>query len=370
MAYIARLSLKNFRSYKNLDINFFEGINFIYGDNGQGKTNILEAINFISLLKSFRTNQNKDLFHWGEKEFFLGAIIEELGGEKLTLKVNYGKNNQFFYNDYPVKQAVDFVNNFQTISFLPEDINIIKGSSSLRRSLLNIDVSRLNSNYLFILKNCNKLLKIRNHLFRKSLNISSLDKMYLNSFDEKLIHYNELIYKYRWNWFSLFSTKLKKISKLLFNSEKVLEVHYKPSINIPVGDDFKDKVKAIFKKNFERDFNHKITYSGCHRDDFELFFKGKKLDIYGSQGQCRLASLALKLTTAEILFEDEKIDKLVFLIDDVLGELDDNTKKVFFHSLEKTHQSFITSTNFDKNIFTNLKRTSFNLTGGKIIKNY
>ena len=345
MAYITKLSLKNFRSYKSLDVEFSKGINLIYGDNGQGKTNILEAINFLSLLKSFRTNRNKDLFHWEKESFFVGAILEEINKDnRLTLKINYGNEKKFFRDGYQVNQAVDFINNFQVVSFLPEDINLIKGVSSLRRSFLNITISKQYPDYLHALKNYNKLLKIRHHLFKNCPKFSYLNKEYLNSFDSKLIYYNEIIYKYRYQWFNLFKEKLKQISLRLFKLEKALKINYKTSINIEKKCDFKKKFHEILKKNLEKDYRLKVTHNGCHRDDFELIFYDKKINIYGSQGQCRLVSLALKLTVAEVLIGGKKNDRLILLIDDVLGELDEATKKVFFETMKKSQQVFITST--------------------------
>ena len=341
---IKSLTLGNFRNYKEAQISFNSQNIVFLGRNGQGKTNLLEAIFFLSVLRSFRTSKTSDLKKIGQNSFYLAAEIKNNKWNE-SLEIKYGENRQrkLSIDNSPVLKASEFINQIKTVIFSPEDINIVSSNSGLRRRFMDILISVINPLYLNALRNYSIALKNRNTLLRDpKADLHSMDAyeeiMAENSF--KIIIERQ---KYK-------DILIKEVNKLLCNlsNKNVLNIRYSAEIK----DISKDFIKNKFHNERARDFKRGFTAFGPQTDEFELFFDNKLMRNFASSGQCRLISLCLKMAKLNILCEHNSADlkNVLVLVDDVTGELDEVMRDMFFKVISRAGQAFFTFTekpNFD-----------------------
>ena len=346
--FIKNIKVENFRNYENQIIEFNKNINIIYGNNAQGKTNILEAIFFSALGKSFRTSKEKQVI-MKEKNFFKihtefqkkdrEGIVDLFLGEEKSISVNGVKLNKFS----------ELLGNINIVIFSPEDINLLKDESAVRRKFLDMMISQLRKNYIYNLNNYKKNLEQKNN-YLKQRNIS--DDM-LDVYDEKLAEYSENIYQYRNEFIEKIKEKIKEIHSNITDEE--ISIIYKTDCQT------KEKCLEKLKKNREKDKYRGFSSVGCHRDDFKILINGDEVDIYGSQGQNRTAILSLKMAELEVI-NDEIGEYPILLLDDFMSELDQERITNFLKSI-KNIQVIITCT--EK---INLENsTNFYVNNGKIL---
>nr|MBP3258511.1 DNA replication/repair protein RecF [Bacilli bacterium] len=349
--YVKSVKIINFRNYKDEIFNFNKNINIIYGNNAQGKTNLLESIYFLALGKSHRSLNDKDLIKNGENECKVAAdtIIKNLSTSMEIKIINNRKLYKIDNNN--IKSLNEYLSNLKVIIFFPEDLDIIKTSPDVRRRYLNIQISQLNKNYFKILNEYNKLLKIRNDLLKKYLKDGYLDNQYFDIITNYLIEKACYIYCMRDKY-------IEKINKLIdkyyesISTYKKLHINYITNVDISNYDNVKNNMVEKFNKLKQAELSSGITLIGPQKDDFEFILDDKNLKNYGSQGQQRMAVLALKLTEIEI-FTKESEDTPILLLDDVFSELDDYKKNNLLNLLDENIQTIITTTdlnNIDKKI--------------------
>lgn len=341
--YIENIKIQNFRNYKLLNLKFNKGINIIYGKNGQGKTNLLESIYVLSLTKSHKSFIDSNLIK--KNETF--AIIKG----KLK-KDNISKNLEIYISEKEKKLKVDnieekkisnYTSIMNTIIFYPEDLEIIKGSPILRRKYMNVELSQLYSSYLEILNDYNKLLKMRNDFFKK-LKDNYYNQLYLEQLNDYYIKKSILIYKMRKKYIEKIN---ENISDIFYNISGIqnLKIKYKSNINLDTNnsDELYDNMKNKIDSAFNVEKKLKTTLIGPNRDDLEFYIDEKNLKLYGSQGQQRMAILALKLSEIE-LFKNVKGEYPILLLDDVFSELDRKKKNNLLKYIKEDIQTFITTT--------------------------
>ena len=350
---IKSLKLLNFRNYKELNLDFSEGINIFIGENGVGKTNILEAIYVLSLTKSNRYGTNSDLINHQEESTSLIGEIDYLDYLK-RYQVDISKNSKKVYiNNQEIKRITDYISNFCVTTFMPSDIDIIKGSPSTRRNLLNIQIGELYNNYLKYVNEYNSLLKIRNDYLKK-LNINgNMDFKYLEVINQKMIEISLKIYYFRYFYVSEINKIIPVVFKKITNISN-LQLEYVNNLNLETYDEekIKDLLKNKFKKNLNKEMILGMTLSGVHRDDLIFKINGYDAKIYASEGQQKMIVIAYKISEL-LLFKKIKKEYPVLLLDDVFSEIDVKKRNNIIKYLKSDIQVIITTNdilNIDKSL--------------------
>ena len=341
--YIQTLKLQNFRNYDSLELEFNKGINIIYGKNAQGKTNLLESIYVLGITKSHRSSIDNYLIQ-NDKEFLkISGIIKK---NRFPQKMEFYLSNQkkLKIDDKSILKVSDYISRMNIIIFYPEDLEIIKGSPSVRRRFLNLELSQLFSNYYMVLNDYNKLLKMRNDYLKKINNKENYDKNYLNILNTYFVDKAVILFKMRKKFISLLNNKAEEIFKSITGLSGYRIVY---NSNIDLEDDNKNIIKEIMlerlEKMFKSELKFKATLVGPHRDDFEFYLNDLNLKLYGSQGQQRVAILSMKL--AEIaIFKEYTGTTPILLLDDIFSELDSKKKNNLLKYIKNNIQTIITTT--------------------------
>ena len=352
--WINKIKINNFRNYNNEEINLNKNINIFYGENAQGKTNIIEAIFIGGFGKSFRTNKEKELINFNEKNCNIEINYKKSDREG-KININLENKKNIFINDIKIKKLSELLGNINIVIFTPDDINIIKGSPQNRRRFLDIMISQLRPKYMHIYNSYIKTLEERNNYIKK---IEKIDNNLLNIWNERLAEYGYQIYLYRKEFIEKIKNKINNIHKNITNNKEEINIEYKSDCNNK--NDFikvlNDRIKVDLIKGY--------TTKGIHRDDFTIFINNIPVNIYGSQGQHRTAILSLKLSELQVINE-EIGENPILLLDDFMSELDENRRKNFLENLKDT-QVIITCT--DKFKLKNNEYEIFNVINGKIKK--
>lgn len=364
--FLRNLELTNFRNYNSLKVNLNPHINIIYGNNAQGKTNLLESIYFLGITKSHLFNLDNNIIKDGKDICKIkGNVIKNK--IKTKLEINLNNNDKVLkIDDKEIKKLSNYINSsLNIIFFYPEDLEIIKGSPNNRRNFLNIELSQLSDNYLKILNEYQKLLKIRNDYLKKMSKQIPVDKNYFQIITNYLIDKAILIYKMR----NKFVLKINEECESIFfqiTSLKGFNIKYIPNFT-EENIDIKLSLMNKLSKNINKEIKLGTTLYGPHRDEIEFYLNDKNLKLYGSQGQKRLAVLSMKLAEINI-FKQYKNNNPILLLDDVFSELDDIKKNNIIKYLSDDIQVIITTTDIRK-INKKFKNASiFKIKDGEIIK--
>ena len=354
--WIKKIKIKNFRNYNYQEINLEKNINIFYGENAQGKTNIIEAIFLCSLGRSFRTNKDIEMIQLNEEN----AIIEieyERTDRNGKIKIELSKKKNIYLNGIKIKKLSELLGNLNIVIFTPDDINILKGGPENRRKFLNIMISQLRPNYLHVLNLYLKTIDQRNK-YLKQIKEENKDENLLEIWDEKLADYSIKIYEYRKEFIEKIIEKIENIHNKITNNKEKIEIEYITECND------KEKYLKILKERRKLDIIKGFTTKGVHRDDFVIYINKKKINIYGSQGQNRTAMLSLKLAELQVI-NDEIGEYPILLLDDFMSELDKTRRKNFLENIKDT-QVIITGT--EKLDIENLKYLEYNVSNGQVIK--
>ena len=366
--YIKKIKLHGFRNYQSLNVTLTKGINIIYGENAQGKTNLLESIYVLGLTKSHRSFIDNNLIN-KDSEYL--TIEGTLCNNKLDSKLNIyidNKTKVLKYNNNTVKKISDYISLMNIIIFYPDDLEMIKGYPQIRRKYINLELSQLYSNYFILINEYNKILKLRNEYLKKINKKVSVDKNYIEILTGYLIDKSIMIYKMRSKFIDKVNLYCSKIYKDIMNLDG-FSIKYRPSIEIDINNPkLKEYLKEEYNKKMDYDIRLCSTSIGPHKDDFEFYLDDKNLKFYGSQGQQRVAVLALKLSEIEI-FKKYRESTPILLLDDIFSELDDIKKNNLLKYISKDIQTIITTTDLN-NLDPKLIKKSklFNINNGNIIK--
>ncbi len=369
---LKQLSVKNFRNYSDTNLSLSPGINIFYGNNAQGKTNLLESIYYLSFTKSHRSFIDNNLIKNGEKFLKITGIMKDnnILDTKLEIFLNNEKK-QIFIDDNLYKKVSEYISKLNIIIFYPEDLDIIKGSPNIRRRYINSEISQFDENYLVVLNNFRKVQKLRNDYLKKINSFYDYDNQYLSIINDYFIKQAILIYRLR----DKFINKLNEIvPSIFFDLTKLSGFHIKyiNNFNIENFDSISDQeLTELFLEKFERNFDSEVKIKssmfGPHKDDIEFYLDNLNLKNYGSQGQQRLAILSIKLASVEIL-KQIKNDTPILLLDDVFSELDDEKKNHLLKYIDNNIQTIITTTDL-KSIDNSIKKKAklFEIENGNII---
>lgn len=336
---IKSIELQNFRNYEDLNISFDEGTNIFYGDNAQGKTNILEAAYLSGTTKSHKCSKDKEMIRFGEQESHIRTVVVKKDKEyqiDMHLKNNCSKG--IAINKVPIKKASELFGILNMVFFSPEDLNIIKNGPAERRRFLDSELCQLDKIYLSDLTTYNKILNQRNKLLKDMVYRPDL-KDTLPVWDMQLVETGRKIIRRRKQFVDELNEIVHDIHYRISGEKEDLLLQYEPSIEDIFFEDELSRVK-------ERDMRQCMTSVGPHRDD--LLFSIGEVDIrkFGSQGQQRTSALSLKLSEIELVKRSIH-DTPVLLLDDVLSELDSNRQNYLLNSIHDT-QTLITCTGLDE----------------------
>lgn len=358
---IKSLKLKNFRNYDILNLDFDDSTNIFYGNNAQGKTNILESVYLCGTTKSHRGTKDRDMILFGQDEAHIEAFIEKRGiiyQIDIHLKKNSPKG--IAINKMPIKKASELFGIVNIVFFSPEDLNIIKNGPSERRRFMDMELSQLDKIYLSNLVNYNKVLNQRNKLL-KDIAFSPSEQLMqtLDIWDMQLVKYGSLIIKGRKIFIEKINTIISDIHSRLTGGIENIKVCYVPDVDVNY---FEEEVR----NSRQKDIKYKVTGKGPHKDDLIFLINDNDVRKYGSQGQQRTAALSLKLSEIELVKLVIK-DTPVLLLDDVLSELDSNRQNFLINSIGDI-QTIVTCTGLEEFINNRMNINKiFKVTDGHVV---
>lgn len=336
---IKSLELTDYRNYEQLSMEFSPGTNILYGDNAQGKTNILEAIYVAATTKSHKGSKDREIIHFDKEEAHIRTRIEKDHVEtRVDMHLRKNKSKLLAIDGQKAKKATDLIGKCNVVFFSPEDLSIIKDGPSERRRFVDMELCQLDSFYLYNLTNYNKIVEQRNTLLKDMVFNPQLRDT-LNIWDMQLVSYGSKIIERRKLFVEQLNEIIEKIHYSLSGGKEKLKVIYEPDVEI---DAFENKLVA----NQERDVKAKMTSVGPHRDDFCFLIGDIDIRRFGSQGQQRTAALSLKLSEIELVKQIVK-DTPILLLDDVLSELDSNRQNYLLNHIGDI-QTIITCTGLEE----------------------
>lgn len=356
---IKSLELADFRNYDCLEISFDKGTNILYGDNAQGKTNILEAIYVSATTKSHKGSKDKEIIHFDKEEAHIRTYLQKEDDEiRVDMHLRKNKSKGIAIDGQKIKKAADLMGLLNIVFFSPEDLGIIKNGPSERRRFADMELCQLDSFYLYNLNHYNRIINQRNKLLKDMYFQPELRET-LNIWDSQLVSFGSKIIERRAQFATQLCEIITEIHRKLSGGKEELIIQYEPDVTI---EEFETKMRM----SQEKDIRAKVTSVGPHRDDFSFIVNGIDIRKYGSQGQQRTAALSLKLSEIELVKKISK-DTPVLLLDDVLSELDSNRQNYLLNSIGNI-QTIITCTGLDEFINNRFEINKiFKVTNGSVV---
>lgn len=365
--FLKSISVVNFRNYDNLELELSPNVNIIYGDNAQGKTNLLESIYFLAMTKSHRSFIDDNLIREGEKIAKIDGLVSNDDFETNLRIVLSTASKKMFVDGNNYKKVSDYVSRMNVIIFYPEDLELVKGGPLVRRRYINLELSQLYSNYMDILNDYKKLIKIKGNYLKGVKSGNKMDDNYYSILNEYIIKRSVPIYIMR----KKFIDKINMFASSIFfdlSGTKGFNIRYKTSISMDdvdsdrIGLELREQSKLLLSDEIKMGKN----LLGPSFDDFEFYIDDMNIKKYGSQGQQRMAVLAIKLSEIEI-FKNYLNTSPILLLDDVFSELDSVRKNNLLKYVDSSVQTIITSTDLDNIDSSIVERAKlFNIKNGKV----
>lgn len=357
---IKRLKAEGFRNIKSCDIDFDNGVNMLYGNNAQGKTNAVEAMYIFARGRSFRAREDKELVKFGEDGFRIYIEYEDRGGLNSLEYAFFGKERRRKKNGYKLDGVKEMIGSFKAVLFYPDDLGLVKDSPEKRRDFLNVAISQCYSSYVSYYYNYKKALENRNCLLKFSSKGMYVDENELISWSDYMAEYAAQIYIMRREYVEKLRIYSERIMEEISDGKEMLDIFYKSDLKSDTSDinEAKEEYKKVLKREIEREKIVGSSLFGVHRDDLEININGVSARLFASQGQQRSIVLSLKLGEGEVN-KDICGEYPVFLFDDVLSELDEKRRKYILDGIGE-RQIIITSCEEDKNFTKDVKKIIVN----------
>ena len=341
--HIKKLTLKDYRSYSDREFEFSDKVNILVGKNAQGKTNILEAIFFMVIGKSFKTSKEKEVVAWEKQNAYIkGEFAKKYRDIDIEFFFNEGRKKAIKIDGVSIRKMGELLGSANAVFFSPEELKLIKESPDDRRRFMNVVLSQTNKKYFYTLGRYEKVLANRNKLLKSTQNINDI-KDTIDIWDRALSELASKIYDERRKFLEELTPFAKKAHEYISSGGENIEIVYKSSFD---GEDYEQKMIKALARNLEKDFKLGFTSVGVHRDEIDIYLNGVEVKNYGSQGQQRTTALSLKL--AELEFIKNRVGEYpILLLDDVFSELDSDRRKKLLNFTAKT-QTIITCTEYEK----------------------
>lgn len=329
------INLINFRNYENLQLNFSQNLNMIIGQNGQGKTNIVEAIHFLSFAKSFRTSKDKEVINFCYDTSYIKAITKNQNGKSnIDIKLSKDSKKAVNIDLSPISKISDLMGIVNVVIFSPEDTKIVSDSPSYRRAFMDKEISQIRPVYYNLLLDYNKTLNNKNTMLKSP----KIDSIMLDIYDEQLSDIMEKIISYRINFIQKISVIAKNTHSQISSQKENLIVEYKSNLK----SNTKEEIFLELKNSRQDDIRLSTSTKGIHKDDIMLKIQDTDIRKFGSQGQKKTATIALKLSEIDLIYE-MKNEYPIVILDDIFSELDITRRKMLIEKLYNI-QTFITTT--------------------------
>lgn len=336
---INQLELSEFRNYETLSVQFNDAVNILYGDNAQGKTNVLEAIYLCGTTKSHKGSKDKEMIRLSSEESHIRMQIKKAGiPHRIDMHLRKNKAKGVAIDGVPIKRSSELLGLLHIVFFSPEDLSMIKNGPGERRRFIDLELCQLDMSYLHHLGNYNKAVNQRNNLL-KQIGFQKDLRDTVEVWDMQLIEHGAVVIDTRKRFVNELNELLPQIHAKLSGGKEELYVRYEPNVS---KEDFNQKLAM----NLDRDLALKATGNGPHRDDISFYVGDKNLKLFGSQGQQRTAALSLKLAEIELVRKKIK-ESPILLLDDVLSELDRNRQTYLLESITDL-QTIITCTGLEE----------------------
>lgn len=347
--YIKELKITNFRNYEELTVSFENKVNVIIGENAQGKTNLMEAIYVLAMAKSHRTSNDKEIIHWDKDYAKINGWVEKKNNTiplELTLTK---KGKKAKVNHIEQSRLSQYIGNLNVVMFAPEDLNLVKGSPSIRRRFIDMEIGQVSPVYLHEISLYQKVLQQRNQ-FLKLLQTNKQSDIYLlDIYTEQLIELAVKIRKKRHQFLKMLEEWAKSIHSSISRGLEDLQIQYKSSVHVSEEDDL-SKMVNVYQEKYQqikqREIERGTTLFGVHRDDLIFIVNDRDIQVFGSQGQQRTTALSVKLAEIELI-KSEIGEFPILLLDDVLSELDDYRQSHLLSTIQGKVQTFVTTTSID-----------------------
>lgn len=346
--HIERLTLQQFRNYTSQEISFHPRLNVLTGENAQGKTNILEAVYYLAVGKSHRTNKDADLIQHGQAAAQLQAVVRTGAREQRLVLQLRGSNKTARINGVAQSKMTDFIGRLQVVLFAPEDLSLVKGAPSLRRRFIDIELGQSQPAYLYHLSQYTRTLQQRNALLKQFIHGSG-DTDYLSVFDLPLAEHGAQVWLRRQHFLLRLAELVGETYATLSSSRERLTLNYecslpgmdflKNSLSLPA---LSESFQNVLSQKYSFDCRQGHTSIGPHRDDLLFFLDGQDVQGYASQGQQRTIALALRLAEIDLL-QEETGEYPVLLLDDVLSELDNLRQQNLVLAMSEKVQTILTT---------------------------
>lgn len=347
---LKEIQLRHYRNYKHAEASFSPGINVFIGENAQGKTNLMESIYVLAMARSHRTVNDRELIQWQEEFAKVTGRVEKKNTSLPLEIVVSKKGKKAKLNHLEQKKLSAYIGHLNIILFAPEDLSIVKGSPSVRRKFLDMEMGQMSAVYLHHLVQYQKILKQRNHYLKQIVsNRGKGDFVYLDVLTEQLAVEGAAVLKDRFRFTKRLQEWAQPIHSDITQEKEILEITYSCSVPVQNKEDmdliFIDMME-LYSKNRERELEQGTTVTGPHRDDLRFYINGKNVQTYGSQGQQRTTALSVKLAEIELMKEMTG-EYPVLLLDDVLSELDDERQTHLLKAIQNKVQTFLTTTSLE-----------------------
>ncbi len=337
--YVKNIKLRNFRNYSYLNLNLVSGMNILLGNNGEGKTNLLEAIYLLSTTRSHRNDDNREMIAFNQQFAAVeGTVVSSQSEDKLGIVVQKtGKT--LLLNNHPVKKNSEFIGKANAVLFSPSDMNLFTDSPKIRRRLIDVELGKLSNAYMYNLSNYLKCLKERNAFLKTSSN-----NLLLETYTEMLIEPQIRIIKERAKFVKFLNAYITYFYNQLSGGQEKVQIVYRSFINEREDEEvMKAQLKEAYDNSKDKDIFTRQTNLGIHREDYDFYLNGLNVAKYSSQGQKRMVLLALKLSIVQIIYQLKR-EYPVLLLDDVFSELDANHRVCLLKLLPNSVQTIITTT--------------------------
>lgn len=370
--HLQSIRLTNYRNYKQTEVAFEQDINLLLGENAQGKTNMLEAIYVLAMAKAHRMPKDKELIRWNQEYAKIEGRAERKNG-CISLEIvisEQGKKAKL--NSLEQQKLSDYVGALNVVMFAPEDLALVKGSPSVRRRFIDMEIAQIQPVYLHDLGQYQKLLQQRNKLLKDLQRQSGQERMtMLDIWTESLIELAAKIVDQRFRFLMKLQNCAYPIHNEISSGIERLKLNYLPTVDVSDNDDLSNIIEAYakkFAKIKEREIERGTTLIGPHRDDLAFFVNDKNVQTYGSQGQQRTTALSLKLAEIELI-NAEVGEYPLLLLDDVLSELDHKRQSHLLNTFQGKVQTFVTTTSIEGVYHKTMQRaTTYQVVDGEISK--
>lgn len=337
---LTALELTHYRSYNSMSIQFDHKLNVFIGKNGAGKTNLAEAIQFLSLARSFRTPNDQDLIQKHQPFAKIKAIIERQGRLHTLEVIITPKGKKILLNQKPIKKLSELSNIMHVLFFEPKDVAMFDDLPKVRRKFLDTHISKHQHSYLNALTEYEKILSERNHVLKQF----QPDLKHLDVLTNQLIEASYPIVTARQSYMQQLNQVIGKITSAVKGRSVDITLQYVPYV--PLDQNFHTLAAQLYQTKKDDDLRKKTTQVGPHREDFVAIYDQQTIASYGSQGENRLAAIALKIAPYFLVKNTEQ--RPIIVLDDVLSELDPLTQSRLLDFLQKLQQVFITTTTVPK----------------------